>query len=504
MNIAENVRTTLYMLLMSIIVFCGVSYWRRRRTFYFYASKFNGPASLPLIGSALYLTGGNERIISNIVFLMKKYKSPWKFWVGRSLYIVLTKPEDIEIVFNQALEKPRAYKLTEPVLKEGLFTGPVAKWRRHRKVILKTFNLNILNGFVEIFSEHSQILLERLRNFEKNGHFDAFPVITEATLDITCETAMGIRASTESKNLKFLQNFARGMDLIVWRVFHFWLHPDAIWRLTSYSKELNEISKNIQKFVGDIIGEKKQQYLQTKHIAQDDNYSSDHQIRRKCFLDHLIQLTEGGESWSDEEIMEEAQTMIAAGSESMGTVISFALIMIGMHPSVQNKVYEEVFHILGEDDRSVTAEDLLRMVYLEQVIKETLRLFPVAAVIGRFMDKNIDIGSHTIPEGCDCLVSILHLHRNPEIWEEPLKFKPERFTPEEMAKRHPYSYLPFSGGPRNCIGFKYATMAVKTVVSTVVKDYRISTDFESVEDIEFIPSAVLKAKGEYRIAIERR
>lgn len=150
-------------------------------------------------------------------------------------------------------------------------------------------------------------------------------------------------------------------------------------------------------------------------------------------------------------------------------------------PLHQEKVFEELQEIFGGNDRRIVAEDLAKMKYLEMVIKETLRLFPPGCVVARSITKDIQLStlikiegtffkcqlleSCTIPMGSGCLLGIYHMHRDPELWTDPLKFDPDRFLPEEVAKRHPYSWIPFSGGPRNCIG---RFIILRRCVSTVL------------------------------------
>lgn len=138
---------------------------------------------------------------------------------------------------------------------------------------------------------------------------------------------------------------------------------------------------------------------------------------------------------------------------------------------------DELRSIFGKSNRPVTNEDLKNATYLDWIMKEVMRLFTISYMIGRETTSEIQLGNNlsfeqivlhfflshtktffefpenmTIPSGVSVVVSLFELHRDPKYWKDPLKFIPERFEPEEVAKRHPYAYLPFSVGQRNCIG----------------------------------------------------
>jgi cytochrome P450 family 4 len=116
-------------ILLATIILYAIAYYvyhhlGKTRKMLYYADKLDGPRGLPLIGSAFYLLGSNTTVAKNAIYLIKKFKSPWKLWLGTGLYVVVTRPEDVEIVLNQALSKARNYKFTKPILEEGLFTAP--------------------------------------------------------------------------------------------------------------------------------------------------------------------------------------------------------------------------------------------------------------------------------------------------------------------------------------------------------------------------------------------
>lgn len=126
--------------------------------------------------------------------------------------------------------------------------------------------------------------------------------------------------------------------------------------------------------------------------------------------------------------------------------------MLGIHPEIQDKVYEEIYNVFGDSDREIEIEDLSKLTYMEMVLKETLRHFPSIVAFPRRPCTDLKLATCTVAKDVDIAIIPALLHKNEKYWENPDIFDPMRFTSEECAKRHPYAYLPFSLGPRMCLG----------------------------------------------------
>lgn len=210
-------------------------------------------------------------------------------------------------------------------------------------------------------------------------------------------------------------------------------------------------------------------------IRREAMLQPNNKIVKPCLLDYMINLSERQDSnFSENDIVDEACTFMLAGQDSVGASVAFCLFLLTQNADCQTRCRQEIDDIFRDDfQRPATMRDLRSMRYLEQCIKETLRLYPSVPLIARRITEKVMVGNHQLPPGSNVLISPYATHRIPEIYPEPERFDPERFTVEECEKRSPYAFIPFSAGPRNCIGYTFAMLEMKTVISTILRHYEL-------------------------------
>ena len=175
--------------------------------------------------------------------------------------------------------------------------------------------------------------------------------------------------------------------------------------------------------------------------------------------------------------------------------------MLGLHPEVQEKLHAEIDEFTSKDGDLV--EKIKSMKYLEYVIKEGLRLHPPVAIFGREVEEDTTILSTTFLKGSTLMVDVISLHTNPEYWDEPLVFNPDRFADEKFLKRNPYCYVPFSAGPRNCIGQKFAMLEEKILLYHVMLNFKIRAA-QNEEDVKACFEIIHKSENGLKIILKPR
>nr|CAD7608331.1 unnamed protein product [Timema genevievae] len=163
-----------------------------------------------------------------------------------------------------------------------------------------------------------------------------------------------------------------------------------------------------------------------------------------------------------------------------------------MYQDIQAKAVEELNSIFGDSDRNATYRDIQEMKYLEMVIKETQRLFPSVPIFMRNIKEDVAIDEYIIPKGANITLAPILMHRDPNFYPDPERFNPERFSPENSLGRHPYQYVSFSAGARNCIGQKFAMLEMKATVSKVLRSYRLLPGSTTNKMEELVGDLVLK------------
>ncbi|CAH1111817.1 unnamed protein product [Psylliodes chrysocephalus] len=479
--------------------------WGRRKL-YSYARQVPGPPSLPLIGSPWYFMGNSYDILSNVSMLFDTYPSVFKVWFGPKLFFAVSEPKHYEILLTKCLNKESLYDGANVIAADGLFTSKRDTWKKHRKLIAPTFNQQILDNFVEIFSEQAEVLVHNLKKHAGKGEFDIFHTISTCTLDIICETAMGVKVHAQTIDALYTKWADRMLEIIFLRIFILWYQNDFLFNLLPLGREARDIAKNMNEFSGRVVREKKKAF--DEKIRERKNsigtYFENETPKRKVFLDYLLEVTnDDNVAFTEHQLRQEVNTFVIAGSDTTATSICYVFTMLGLHQDLQEKVYNEIIDVLGPD-RQPEPSDLPKFKYLERFIKETQRLFPLAGLIAREVEEDINLGEYVVPAGASVVFGFLHTHTNEKYWPNPFKFNPDRFLPEEVAKRHPCTYVPFSYGPRNCIGLKYAMMALKSLLATTLRKFRIFTSYQKVEDIKLKAHLVLRPKDGYKVYIEHR
>ncbi|MBT2542553.1 cytochrome P450 [Streptomyces sp. ISL-44] len=198
------------------------------------------------------------------------------------------------------------------------------------------------------------------------------------------------------------------------------------------------------------------------------------------------------------ELRDQVLIFLLAGHETTATSLAFALHLLARHPEEQKRAREEIGRVLG--DRTPEAADLDRLPYLTQVLKETMRLYPAAPVIGRNAIAATEVDGHTIPAGANVILAPWVTHRHPLHWPDPDRFDPERFTPEAEAGRPRYAWFPFGGGPRACIGQHFSMLESVIALAVILRAY----EFEAVDtEIPVSAGITLQTDGPARCRVRR-
>ena len=179
-----------------------------------------------------------------------------------------------------------------------------------------------------------------------------------------------------------------------------------------------------------------------------------------------------GQPLSDDDICHELVLFILAGHDTTSTTLTYSLWALGHHPAIQDRVFDEV-SALG--DRPLTPDDVPRLGHTVRVLHEALRLCPPGAGTPRLLKKDLAVDGYRLEAGTVAVVSFYAMHRNPELWDDPLTFDPDRFLPERSQGRSRWQYLPFGGGPRSCIGDHFAMLEATLALATIIRAARIES-----------------------------
>ncbi|XP_055535728.1 probable cytochrome P450 4ac2 [Wyeomyia smithii] len=434
----------------------------------------------------------------------------YRFLIRGVLIIQAIHHKEVEMLLSSSrlTRKSPLYKLTFPFIGKGLLNSSGSKWHHRRRILTPTFHFNILQSFLQTFHDECAKLNAQLSRAADNGAATELqPLSTEVTLNTICETAMGVKLdSTDTADI-YKNNIRKVGKIIQDRVMNPLLFEDSIYKAFGYQAQFDEVLKPIHQFTENIIKQRRDLFhfnvQSIEDLSEENIYTNIKQ--RYAMLDSLL-LAEAKNEIDANGIREEVNTFTFEGHDTTASAFVFIFLLLATNENVQERVYEELTAILKnrpEPNEPLTLHDYSNLKYMERVIKECLRIYPPVPFISREITEDVHYDGKTIPRGSIMNIEIYDLHRDSSQFPDPERFDPDRFLPEEVVKRNPYAYIPFSAGPRNCIGQRFAMLELKAIICSVLREYRI-LPVTKREDIVFIGDMVLRARDPITVKIVRR
>ncbi len=406
-----------------------------------------------LFGSGYILRNNAHEVVPQLI---KKYGKIISLSLPFTRIVIAAKPEYARYVLvdnNKNYRKSLAYDMIKLLLGNGLLTSEGDFWRKQRRLAQPAFHKQKLADLTAMMVRKAQGEVERLKPKAESGeYFDVAPDMTNLTLDIISEAIFsnGVddKAELVSRQITLLNQMATEKLNAPIRL------PASIPTPTNM-KERKSI-KILDDIIYGIIEERRK-----SGVSKSDLLS--------MLLDARDEDT--GEGMDQKQLRDEIMTIFIAGNETTANAMAWILYLLSQNPDAEEKMIKEIDEKM-DAGTELNFQNVLGFQYVRQVIDEAMRLYPPAWVVGRRNYEDDEIGGYRIIKNTNVLVPIMYFHRSEKYWDEPLKFKPERFAPELRNNIDRYVYFPFGGGPRLCIGNNFAIMEMQIILIHLYRNYK--------------------------------
>ena len=411
-------------------------------------------------------------------------------------------------VVKKIMKEPKfaeTMNLLKPWLGDGILVSSGDKWFRNRRLLTPAFHYEILKPYVSVYNSSLEVFLDKWMKSAKNGEpVKLFDTISLLSLDIILQCAFSSKSDCQTARPPYIKAVYTLIDLVADRFFTPLYMLDWIYFFLPAGRKMRKMCKIAHDHSEKVIKERKKALGLETSGAKIDRATvlAEAKKQRKYldFLDILLTATdEEGIGLTDLEIRDEADTFMFEGHDTTTSGMSWTLYLLAKHPEHQEKVREEVRSVLMGREW-LEYDDLKDLKYTQWCIKEAMRLYPPVFIIFRETGQDLEIEGTIVPKGVQILISIFHLHRHPDVWENPNEFDPLRFHPSNAEGRDPYAYIPFSAGQRNCIGQNFALNEEKTVVASILNRFKLSLDED--HKVEMVPKVVLRTTNDIKVRLE--
>ena len=428
-----------------------------------------GPKGLPFVG---HLFDVRRDVLQYFTDCSRHYGDVVALRFAGWPTLLLTSPEHIEQVLvrdhRKFVKNSFFWRQVTAIFGNGLLTSEGDFWVRQRRLAAPAFAGQRLSSYGPVMVQQTERMLD---GWEVGRGRDLHHDMMSLTLKIAAKALFDAEVERDVAEIDDAVNVLA--NEIAVRFTRPFVIPDAIPLPSNirYRRALRRVEETVARII--------KERLRTGEDAGD-------------LLSMLIKARdETGQPMSDRQLRDESITILLAGHETTALALSWTWLLLGQHPDIQARLSEECAAVLGK--RAATVEDLGQLVFAEHVVMEAMRLFPPAWAIGREAAQDCEIGGYPVASGTTIIMSPWVIHRDERHFQEPAEFRPDRWR-DDLARRLPrFAYFPFGGGPRICIGHRFAIMEAVLILVTMVQRFRLELQRDG--PVETLPSITLRPKG---------
>jgi cytochrome P450 len=409
----------------------------------------------------------------------KAYGDVVRFRLGRQSAFLFNHPDlirEVLIVQDSKFVKGRVLQEAKRLLGEGLLTSEGEFHRRQRQLIQPVFQPRNLMPLAGTMADCAVKVREEWRD---GSALDMSAEMRRLSLDVVGKTLFGSEVGEESERVGETIERAMGLLSMLSYPFASLLERLPLPALKRFERDKEWLNALIRRMI--------------RERRESDSVHRD-------LLALLLEASDVEGGMSDDQVRDEAVTLFLAGHETVATALSWTFHLLSQNPQAEAKLRREIDATLR--GRTPEYADLENLPYAEWTLAESMRILPPVWAIGRIAREDALIGDCRVPTGGLAIVSQWVMHRDPRYYPDPLRFEPERWSPEEKAKRPRFSYFPFGGGTRHCIGEGMAWMECVLLLATLAQKWR----FRSVpgHPVQLRPLITLRAKHGLKMIAEAR
>ncbi|XP_031138529.1 thromboxane-A synthase [Sander lucioperca] len=542
LNVFHIKASGLSVTLSLFLIFLGLLYWYSIYPFSVLSRcGIKHPKPIPFLGNLLMFRQGFFNPLSDLI---KTHGRVCGYYLGRRPVVVIADPDMLRQVmvrdFSSFPNRMTIRFATKPMT-DCLLMLRNERWKRVRSILTPSFSSAKMKEMVPLINTATNALMSNLNVSAESGQaFDIHRCFGCFTMDVIASVAFGTQVDSQNNpddpfvrhaQMFFSFSFFRPI-MLFFLAFPFVMAPLA--RLIP-NKRRDQMNQFFIHSIQRIIKQREEQppeqrrrdFLQlmldartSKECVSLEDFDT---AKHAGELDPRNQQTQASASdpddrlhpeeppsrrpqkkmMTEDEVVGQAFVFLLAGYETSSNTLAFTCYLLAIHPECQCKVQEEVDDFFTRHE-SPDYTNVQELKYLDMVISETLRLYPPGFRFARDIDQDCVLNGQLLPKGATLEIPAGFLHHDPEHWPEPESFIPERFTPEAKGNRHPFVYLPFGAGPRNCVGMRLAQLEIKMALVRLFRRFSIVACSETKVPLELKSSSTLGPKNGIFVKIRRR